>query len=160
MLLKENRSLDARKSLYTEANPPSKPIKRQLTTRAMCKSLRLPPGALGCHGVRALEARSRIGVRSTDGAAFKSFASLEAAHVVSLDAVRAVGVFFFVVATAFTRVYAIGGRISLSGVLGHGARALVGVMTGIAIGCATRVAHHIVKIARRRWLALGSGVTR
>jgi hypothetical protein len=54
--------------------------------------------------MRTLNAGVRISVVSANCATFHCLASLEATHVITLDAVGAVWVLVFVIATTFARV--------------------------------------------------------
>jgi hypothetical protein len=97
-----------------------------------------------------------LAIGSANCASLHGLAPLETSEFVALDAVRAV-VFIFVVATALR-----GGpvtvcrSVSLARVLWCG----IGIVSRAAIGGTARIAHDVVKITRRRSLALGRWVAR
>jgi hypothetical protein len=68
--------------------------------------------------MRALNARVGVGVVSANRTTFHRLASLKAAHVVALNAVRPVRVLVFIIAAALARVvHTVGRSISLVRVL-------------------------------------------
>jgi hypothetical protein len=85
----QDRSLDAAKSLEIEGKPPSSANTVFATSRPIKHVIlsRLPPGALGGHCVGTLDAWRWIRVRWADCATLHRLASLQTAHVISLDAV-------------------------------------------------------------------------
>jgi hypothetical protein len=159
----QDRSLDAAKSLEIEGKPPSSANTVFATSRPIKHVIlsRLPPGALGGHCVGTLDAWRWIRVRWADCATLHRLASLQTAHVISLDAVWTIRVLIFVIATSLPgRVYSICGRILLVSILGYSTWTLISVVRAIAIRRATRIAHHVVKIARWCRLALRRRIAR
>lgn len=127
--------------------------------RCVMKPGRLSPALR--HRSAALEPTVGVLTIGCNGATLHRLASLEAVHIVALDAARsAVGVLLIVIAATLSRgIYSVGSGVGLAGILRHSPWRLVALRRRVSVG-RTSVTHDTVQIARGARLALRSRISR